>query len=366
MKQVIVIHKNALEAIPPVLSLLLNLSDLGYKTTLLTCGVQDNNKALLHKKGVDVIVMPFTSRQSVLGKIWDIIQYKKAVYKFLKTIDKNNSILFFEGGNTIFALGDKYKRLGYKYILFLPELLEDAPYQRRAINKVIHKAENVIVPEYCRSYITQIWYNLPKKPVVMPNKPYFEPLAYDEPAFLEKYHEFVEIFKKKKVILYQGHVSYTRDISTIIRAVKELGNDFQVVLMGKDYGIVSEYKKIDPNIIYIPFIPAPDYLVLTRMAYMGILVYTPDLLNTIFCAPNKIFEYTKYGLPVFGNDIPGLRYPISLYRMGAVADFIDINRVKEAILNIDKNYEEYKKNCLAYYDSVDNKETIRKVIEEIS
>lgn len=365
MNKIVVIHKNALEAVPPVLSLVLSISDLGYQVTLMTCSIQDKNKALLHKCGVNTTVLPFTSMKSIVGKVIDIVKFRFAVYKKLKTIDTKDSILILEGGNTIFALGTGYKRRGFKYIIFLPELLENVPYQRRAVKRVIHESQSVLIPEYNRSYIAKIWYNLQNRPIVLPNKPYFEPTDYNKSDLLERFHDIIDVFKQKKVILYQGHVSKSRDISVVIRAVKELGNGFQVVLMGKDYGIVDEYKTIDSGIIHIPFIPAPDYLVLTRMAYIGILVYTPDMFNTVFCAPNKIFEYTKYGLPVLGNDIPGLRYPLTLFQMGEIADFNDINSVQEAIRRIDCKYDEYRNNALKYYNSVDNKETLRKVLERI-
>lgn len=366
MKDIIVIHKNSIEAIPPLLSMILNLTELGYKVSLLTCGIQRGNNFLLQGRGVDIHILPFNEKVSIWGKIIDTIKYRFAVYKILKTKERKNSLLIIEGGNTIFAIGTRFKRLLFDYILFLPELLEDVSYQRWVIAKVINNAKCVFVPEYNRSYITKVWFKLEKLPIVLPNKPYFEPANYDAPELLEKYHKEIALFKSKKIILYQGHVAVSRNISLVIQAVKELGDDFQVVLMGKDYGIVEKYQKIDPQVVHIPFIPAPDYLLLTRLAYIGVLVYTPDMLNTIYCAPNKIFEYTKYGLPVIGNDIPGLRYPIEMNKVGAIANYGDVESIKEAIRNIEINYEEYRKNALDFYDSVDNKSTIKKALEDFA
>lgn len=366
MKEIVFVHKNTIEAIPPLFSMIINVLELGYKVSLVTCGIHSKNASLLNDKGVAIHILPYNKHKSILGKILDLLRYRVASNRIIKKKNINNTLLIIEGGNAIFALGTKYKRKGYDFILFLPELLEKAHYQRRAISKVINSAKEVFVPEYNRSFITKIWYNLEKRPVVLPNKPYFEPANYDDVELLEKYQKELSLFKSKKVILYQGHVAESRNISLVIQAVKELGDDFQVVLMGKDYGIVEKYKTIDPNVVHIPFIPVPDYLLLTRLAYIGILVYTPDLLNTVFCAPNKIFEYTKYGLPVLGNDIPGLRYPIEMNGIGSTADFQDIESIKNAILSIDDNYDVYKKNSLSFYESVDNKATIKRVLEALS
>ena len=363
MKDIFVIHKNSIEAIPPLLSIILNFVELGYKVSLLTCGIEKGNYSLLQKKNVDIQVVPFNEKVSLFGKIIGTIKYRNAVYKALRYKDRNNTLLFVEGGNTVFAIGARFKQMLYDYILFLPELLEDAPYQRMAIARVIDSAKCVFVPEYNRSYITKVWFKLEKQPIVLPNKPYFEPANYDDPELLEKYHKEIALFKSKRIILYQGHVAESRNISKVIQAVKELGDNYQVVLMGKDYGIVEKYKKIDPKVVHIPFIPAPDYLLLTRLAYIGVLVYTPDMLNTIFCAPNKIFEYTKYGLPVIGNDIPGLRYPIEMNKIGSVANYGDVESIKDAIRYIEANYDDYKKNSFLFYDSIDNKSTIKKALE---
>ncbi len=362
MKEIVIIHKNSLEAIPPVLSMVLNISELGYSVSLITCGIQECNLGLLQNKEIKVQLVPLANKKLIVSKIIDIIRFRRFVNKILAKKDNHKTLLIIEGGYTVFALGTRFKRRGFDFILFLPELLENVLYQRKAVSKIIVDAKNVLVPEYNRSFITKVWFNLKHIPVVLPNKPYFEPKDYD-PSFIERYKAEMDLFKHKKVILYQGHVSASRDITAVVQAVKDLGGDYQMVLLGKDYGIMNHYRSIDPGVIHIPFIPAPDYLILTRMAYIGVLVYTPDLLNTAFCAPNKIFEYTKYGLPVIGNDIPGLRYPLELHGIGEIADFNNAQSVRNAILNIEDNYYEYSQRSIEFFNSVDNKETIRRVLD---
>ncbi|KAA6307134.1 hypothetical protein EZS27_041199, partial [termite gut metagenome] len=38
---------------------------------------------------------------------------------------------------------------------------------------------------------------------------------------------------------------------------------------------------------------------------IGIVSYAFDDLNHVFCAPNKTWEYTGFGIPMLGNNAPG-------------------------------------------------------------
>ena len=70
--------------------------------------------------------------------------------------------------------------------------------------------------------------------------------------------------------------------------------------------LLYKYKKLNENLNHVDFIPAPYYLCITRLAIIGILTYNPMLHNTAYCAPNKIFEYGAFSVPMIGNNIPGL------------------------------------------------------------
>ena len=82
------------------------------------------------------------------------------------------------------------------------------------------------------------------------------------------------------------------------------------------------------------------------------------VLNAIFCAPNKTWEYTGFGIPVLCHDIPGLRYTIGQYKAGVCADMDDTEAIKAAITEMDSNYEEYSQNAIAFYVSFDVKKSL--------
>ena len=126
--------------------------------------------------------------------------------------------------------------------------------------------------------------------------------------------------------------------------------------------IVDKYKNITSKLVYIGNIPAPSHLIFTSMAHVGILSYNDDSLNNLYCAPNKIFEYSYYGLPMLGNDIPGLRYSVEAYGAGKLVNFDDVLGIKETIEDIDASYIDYVKGAKRLFDSVDNKEVIASVL----
>lgn len=364
--RVIVIHKNTFYRCPPAISTTLILSDLGYDVTLVT---EETNKYWddeLKKRNIDVLVIPNKYKKyGSLGKILSYLNFSSRTFSKIEEVRKKDKDvhLWVKGAHTILALGSKINN--YPHILQIVELHETSKMQLRAISKVINKAKLVFMPEYNRSILYQIWFNLKRRPIVLPNKPYFYPSDEIIRSIEEKYKDMVSIFEKFKVILYQGQIASTRDLTNYIKAVKELGGNYRIVLMGNDHNMVHKYREIDENIIHIDFIPAPDYLLLTSKAYIGILTYNPESLNNMYCAPNKIYEYSKYSLPMLGNNIPGLKYAIEPYNAGVIVDEDNVQSIKNAILEIDSNYDKYKENSAHIFIEQDNEKIIRDAMNSI-
>lgn len=361
--KVIFIHKGTLTQFPPDISAILILSELGHEVTLIDEGVNDYWKDRLSKMGVGIYeVLP--RYHGYLGRFLDYISFRLRVRKLLNIIvnDKDDTVLWVEGAPAILALGKVLKQ--YRYLLHILELHENRKYQLRAIGNDIHQAEVVFMPEYTRTVLYQLWFKTKVRPVVLPNKPYFIPSEQDLKDLKLKYSELVKLFESKKVILYQGHVSNGRDLTTFVKAIKELGSDYVFCLMGTDHGVLKEWKKIDSSIIHIDYIPAPEYLLMTSLCYIGILGYNPYCLNSMFCAPNKLYEYAAFGKPMLGNDIPGLQV-IENRKIGKVVDENNIESIKESIKQIEENYSSYSRNSWDFYLNTDNKEVIRQSLKSL-
>lgn len=355
----VIINKDSLVNIPPLLSVVYILLDEGHSVHMLTCGINDSVRKSLENRNVTIEVADFTKARNSIEKLIEYYKFRCYIYKKIKQIDYD--YLWIEGGNTVVALGDNLKK--FPFYLQVSELYESNKYTLYAIRQVIKYARKVFMPEYNRSFLYKCWFNLSHRPIVLPNKPYFLPTKENLLIYEHKHSALVNLFNSHKVMLYQGHIFPDRDLSAFIHAVDELADDFIVVLMGKDYNMVEKYKKISKKVYHVEFIPVPEYLLFTSKSYIGILGYNPSSLNNSFCAPNKLFEYSAYGKPMLGNDIPGLRC-IEESGAGEIIDENNPDSIINAIKKIDKNYEIYSNKSRNFFEKVDNVETIRKALQQ--
>lgn len=361
----IIINKEIFQNRPPVISTLLTLSDLGHNVTLITVEINDYWRNELQKRNVSIHVVSEKKNANRIEKVFEYLNFKNQVFKYLKKegINRENTLLWVIGGNTIFCLGDTLKK--YRFVLQIQELHENNNRYLRAFSKVINDAELVFMNEYNRTVMYQCWFKMKKRPVVLPNKPYFVPTESEINNLKEKYHKEISVFEKYKVILYQGHIGLGRDLTTFVRAVKELGPEYRLVCLGPDHNTICKYQAIDPNVVHIPFIPAPDYLLFTSNALIGIVTYDSDCLNNCYCAPNKIWEYAAFSLPMLCNDIPGLKYTIEHSGAGICVNEHDTEDIKNAIRYISNNRELYRKNAKVFFESVNNREIIEKSLNTL-
>lgn len=364
--KIILVHKAEFPKRPPVINSTLILSELGHDVTLITEGLNDYWKEELKRRGIKahVIENKFI-KYKTFGKVLAYLRFKNETFRIVEEEKKKHAsvLVWVEGAYTIVALGKKLNN--YPHILQIQELHEESKMQLNAISKIINTAKVVFMPEYNRAAIYRVWFNLKKLPVILPNKP--EIVANDEEleAIKEKHKETLKEIEKYKIIIYQGSIQKKRDLSSIIKAVKELGGNYKLVVMGKDSDALEEYRKIDEQFIHIDFIPAPEHLAYTSIAYIGVLSYDPYSLNNVFCAPNKIFEYAKFGIPLICNELPGLKGVLDTYKTGKAIDIDDVEDIKKTITEIGNNYEFYSNNAKEFYRTVNCKEIIKNALENV-
>lgn len=358
--KIIIVQKSKFISCPPIISVLLILSELDIEVELVTISLTDEWKRILTQKGIAYHEIADSTVPGKLGQVFSYINFKKCVKRLLKQ-ERAPFYLWIEGAHTILSLGTLINE--YKSVLHILELHEKNKYQLYAISRVIRRASAVVMPEYNRAVLYQIWFKLASRPFVLPNKPYFLPSTEEIEKYGVKYKEYLDLFKTKKVILYQGHIGLERDLTPYLRAIKSMGGDYQFVVLGKDHGAVSHYREVLPSLIHIDFIPAPEYLLFTKYSYIGVVSYVPSDLNNAFCAPNKIYECTYYGLPILANDIPGLKYTIEYSGAGVCVNENQEDDIIRGIREIENDYEGFSKRAKDFCESANNKLTIKGIIE---
>lgn len=359
---------------PMTQSVIRMLLDMGYKVSVVTTKNNDDLNNLFHNKiKIREIDVDYTKPANIIVKFFRLFIIRLELWKAINELIDEDSILWVGHNITIKHLGNRLCK--YDYILHLNELNENIAYWPRFpifklnAEKIGNGAKSVIVPEYNRAYIVQAMWNLKTLPKIMPNKPYLEK-SLPKNATINSSKEAKELINKldgKKIILYQGAISRERKIDSFVRAVSELGDDYAFLIMSKDLNIINFV--LPQNCYTLHHINAPEHLEVTSHAFLGVLSYIPEMtsnskLNSLYCAPNKLFEYSMFQIPMIGNDIPGLRTVFSQYGCGECCSY-DEQQIVKVIKLIEDNYSVYCENSKRLYQSVDNYETLRKIVQEI-
>lgn len=366
-KKVIYIVKTDLHYYPPCMMQIRYLNACGVKTEVWFASSNDSALQILQRENIPYVCLGESPRvKSKLGKVKNWLEFRRNVQRQLNTIDASEidqTLLWIgtaESAIPLLGLLDKYH-----YNLTMLELLDDKKNElkRKLFSILAKKAVALVACEETRAYLMRYWFELDKLPYIMPNKPYeLGTQKYSAPS-CEKTQKAIELIKGKQFIIFQGIYQKLEYMKAVAGALAAMNSDYYFVLMGFDLNKTNAYeelKKIYDKVIEVPSLPAPLHLEVTSHANMGLVFYDDSTLNQTFCAPNKIYEYSGFGIPMLANKIPGLENTVGRFNAGCCVDF-NTEALIRAIRDIDTNYQEYSKNANALYSSVDN----RRVIEEI-
>ena len=262
-----------------------------------------------------------------------------------------------------------------RYIYYQLELIKDISYiphfslWRIDAIKIANKAQKVIVCEYNRAHITKTWWKMDELPAIIMNKPYVPFSAIDDiPDDVKKKIEGVrEKAHGRKIVLYQGVVSKQRPIEPFIDAVALHKDEYCFVLVSNNL----PNREYDSGLlIHVPFIKPPYHMEITKLADIGILSYVSEgnssysELNPIYCAPNKVWEYARFGVPMLSNDLPGLKSEFEKNGIGFCVPKMDPVDIARAYKEIISEREEFSSNAKKYYESYNVEAIIRATVDE--
>ena len=354
---------------PPILSLIEILLDEGNDVTLLSYCSDTNNIEYLIKKGLTFIeIVKVDNSEKKILKFFKYEKFRKIVNRILSNLSTEDKVWYI-GNETIFLFTDVIKKNNsILYFFELPHFKVPSKYRFWTNNfrykNAIRKADKVINCEINRGMITKSYFGLnDKQNVIIPNKTNFK-VSQDSNIVTS---DLVNGLEDKKIILYQGALNYPeRRLDELCLTIELLPEEFVIVIMGPETPYKQSLKnKYESNrVMFFPYIKAPHHLQITKLARIGFLTYFPvegeieQVLNVAYCAPNKIFEYAQFSIPMVSNMTPSLNTVYQEYKCGIGVSLSDIRSLAETILTIDRNYDFYSKNSKIYFDSVDIKNII--------
>lgn len=341
------------------------LNKIGYKVIPVLAASTDGINKNFTNDGIEFKIMP-----SVSNKNKSIIRYIADYRRFVKSIlcgnIKHDDIIVYGTADTAVATIGMFK--GYKKIICVKELYDNDKRYRKLLIKLTSKADAVIACEINRARIMQFEWCLKTRPYVLPNKPYYHPRQLKCKPTSDITASIVEQIKNRPCIVYQAnHIRFANELETLAKALCKTTSHYVLILIGnidreKD---IETLKSIYPDIITTGYLLSPSHMDITSYARIGITIYDENSLNNLFCAPNKIYEYSGYGIPTLANDVPGLIQTIGISGAGECVDWSKSENVFCAIEKIENDYESYSKKSSKFFDSVDNEVTLDKIIKAV-
>lgn len=207
-----------------------------------------------------------------------------------------------------------------KKILFLKKFKGKLVYQMHELEpekfRYAKKADFVIVPDENRGWISYFLGGFKRPPLVLPNIPYI-PSNLKSPGDTE----FSVIKKQRpegtKFILYQGFLDYEkRCLLELLQSLQLLPEYIELVIMPANASNNAVIKRINDDsealgirhrVHILKSVIAPLHLLSVAEADVGIGLYRPTSLNQIYAAPNRIYEFTYFGIPLILPDFPHFR-----------------------------------------------------------
>ena len=371
-KKITIVHIGDFLMYPPVISLIQNLMHNGIKMDVIsTIDVDRIPEWMKESKYFNYQKVPFNTSSRLKSRIiqafFDIKQIRQTVKDSMLTSD----LLWTTTDISVKVLGDLV--LDYKHVMQLMELIQRFPHFTKMkildhrLPEYAQKAYKVVVPDLDRAYIQQAWWTLPEVPTILPNKPYSlnsGELPAETLVALKKLEK-----ETRKILLYSGVIMPERNIEDFAKAL-EGSEDFVLYIIGRSpsgVGYIEKLLQQYPNIEYLGYHTAPAHLELIKYAYIGLTPYVPTqsklhpVLNALYCAPNKIYEYSAFGVPMIGTNVLGLLRPFERYNIGRCAKDMTPESVLECVEYIDEHHDEMSKNCLKFFE----KDNLDKIVQDI-
>lgn len=229
-------------------------------------------------------------------------------------------------------------------------------------DKYIRDSHITISANEERAKIMKDYYKLNHSPIVFDNMHRIED-TFNSEICKRKYDQFFDSTCFN--VVYAGGIQERRKTYDLIEAIGELGPNYRLIIAGaspeglKRFNNIIESRGYN-NVWYVGFIPRNEWRYLLTKADVSVVAFAMDIVNNIYCASGKMYESLFEGVPILTSENPPLKRICSDYNVG-----ISNNNFKKGIIELESNYDYYKKNALEFSKSVDYDSRIPNLSNEI-
>lgn len=378
---IILIQTTKLAALPPMISLMNVLKALGEKFLYVGFDYPEQSELLQHI-GVQFQTVPYRYylfrehpiRNIIMKMLRPLTFYRRRrfLWRIIDEISARESdvVLWSCEMRSSALLGNRALQFGRRHISTLFELGDEEGKNWFGFDmNRFYQTATIVECEYNRAHIIAAERNLLRLPFVVPNKFYGQDTTRNLPIHDEAIRAIVDKWGARRVFLYQGSVEADRqDLAVMIDVLCKNFPECVVAVMGKGNAYLERLSEKYDNFSLVPFVAAPNHLVVTSHAHVGIAVYNSSTfgrlspLNAVYCAPNKIYEYAGFGIPTIGNNNPGLIYSVEANHAGECVRNMCEAQIVAAMRKILNNYESYSSAAKAFFESVDLLGLIRAIL----
>jgi len=275
------------------------------------------------------------NNQNIKDKIY---KYYFITAKLLKNIGKSEYVLYVQD-YSVLIICSLIKKLFFKhnwkivYHQYEMELLDKMSFYKKIISPDL-----LIFPEINRAkYFQSFFLKFSQSQLmIFPNT-----CLISKKTDKDNFCLFQKI-KGRITIGHIGNIGTDHYLNLLLALIEELNpKKYFFIIIGKQSYKVKElltkYSEKE-NVYLTEEIPHNELKYIYPFINFGIVLYKPIDLNFTFCAPNKLYEYWSYGIPVIAHKLPGL---IPLFNNKIQGMLFDFEDTKTTLDNI-KDYLEEK------------------------
>lgn len=198
----------------------------------------------------------------------------------------------------------------------------------------------LIFPEINRAkfFITKTKSNT--KTIIFPNTCNINSINKSNKVF-----DFEEKIGLRKVIGHIGNIGSDHFIDVLIKTIQiaDESKYFFLLIGNYDNSVLKIFNqfKYKNNVKILDSVPHSELPDIYNIIDFGLILYKPLDFNYDCCAPNKLYEYWSFGIPVYAHKLKGLLTLFEKEEKGALFNFYD-NDIPEKILNVINNYKDNK------------------------